>query len=239
MKAVKIISTVLIASSLYGCAATQVVLEKKDLDVQTQMSDTIFLDPVSPGKRTVFVQVRNTSDKQELNIVDSINSRVESKGYTLQEDPDAAHYLLQVNILQAGKTDPAAAERALNSGYGTVVAGATAGYVMGGDGTSAVVGGFLGGAAELVANSLIKDVTYSLITDIQLSEKVKGSVYSDSTHNLKQGNSGSSVVDYSEVSDRKKYQTRVVSTANKVNLEFEDALPELEKGLYNTISGLL
>ncbi|WP_422491663.1 complement resistance protein TraT, partial [Endozoicomonas sp. ALE010] len=37
----------------------------------------------------------------------------------------------------------------------------------------------------------------------------------------------------------KKYQTRVVSTANKVNLKFEEALPELKKGLSNSISGLL
>lgn len=239
MKAVKVISTVLLASTLYGCAATQVALEKKDLDVQTQMSDTIFLDPVSASKKTVFIQIRNTSDKQQLQITDAISSNIQSKGYKLLDDPDAAHYLLQVNILQAGKTDPAAAERALAGGYGSVVIGAAAGYGLGGSGTAATVGGFLGGAAEMVANSLVKDVTYSLITDIQLSERAKGSVSSNSTHSLKQGNSGSTQVQYSEVGERKKYQTRVVSTANKVNLEFEEALPELKKGLSNSISGLL
>ncbi|MGO0309007.1 complement resistance protein TraT [Endozoicomonas acroporae] len=239
MKAVKVISTVLLASTLYGCAATQVALEKKDLDVQTQMSDTIFLDPVSASKKTVFIQIRNTSDRQQLQITDAISSNIQSKGYKLLDDPDAAHYLLQVNILQAGKTDPAAAERALAGGYGSVVVGAAAGYAVGGSGTAATAGGLLFGAAELVANSLVKDVTYSLITDIQLSERAKGSVSSNSAHSLKQGNSGSTQVQYSEVGERKKYQTRVVSTANKVNLKFEEALPELKKGLSNSISGLL
>lgn len=203
------------------------------------MSDTIFLDPVAASKRTVFVQIRNTSDKQELAITDAIISNIQGKGYKLLDDPDAAHFLLQVNILQAGKTDPAAAERALANGYGSVVLGATAGYAVGGSGTAATAGGLLFGATELIANSLVKDVTYSLITDIQLSERSKGSVSSSSAHSLKQGNSGSTQVEYSEVHDRKKYQTRVVSTANKMNLKFEEALPELKKGLTNSISGLL
>ncbi|MGI2030621.1 complement resistance protein TraT, partial [Endozoicomonas acroporae] len=81
MKAVKVISTVLLASTLYGCAATQVALEKKDLDVQTQMSDTIFLDPVSASKKTVFIQIRNISDRQQLQITDAISSNIQSKGY--------------------------------------------------------------------------------------------------------------------------------------------------------------
>jgi len=35
------------------------------------------------------------------------------------------------------------------------------------------------------------------------------------------------------------YRTRVVSTANQVNLEFEDAKNELQKGLAKSLSGLL
>ena len=48
---------------LGGCAAVHTSIAKKDLDVQTKMSDSIFLDPVGPDKRSIFVQVRNTSDK--------------------------------------------------------------------------------------------------------------------------------------------------------------------------------
>ena len=46
---------------LAGCAATQVAISKKDLVVQTKMSDSIFLNPVEPDQQTIYVTVRNTS----------------------------------------------------------------------------------------------------------------------------------------------------------------------------------
>jgi hypothetical protein len=55
------IMTVLV--SLLGCAAVHTSIAKKDLDVQTKMSDTVFLDPVGQDKKVVFVQIRNTSDQ--------------------------------------------------------------------------------------------------------------------------------------------------------------------------------
>ena len=38
--------------------------------------------------------------------------------------------------------------------------------------------------------------------------------------------------------NRKKYQTRIVSSARKTNLEFAEALPHLEQGLVNSIGGV-
>ncbi|MCP3707686.1 complement resistance protein TraT [Paraburkholderia sp. CNPSo 3274] len=43
------------------CAATRLAIEKRDLDVQTKLSGTIFLDPMAESKKTIFVQVRNTA----------------------------------------------------------------------------------------------------------------------------------------------------------------------------------
>ena len=85
---------------LAGCAATHVAISKRDLDVQTKMSDTVFLDPVGPDKRTIFLQIRNTSDKPDLAVNDEIAAALQTKGYTLLQDPEAAHYVLQANILQ-------------------------------------------------------------------------------------------------------------------------------------------
>ena len=44
--------------TLSACAATTTAISKSDLDVQTRMSDSIFLDPLPPARRTVFVQVK-------------------------------------------------------------------------------------------------------------------------------------------------------------------------------------
>ena len=45
-----------------GCGAVHTSIKKSDLDVQTRMSDTVFLEPVAPEKRLVFVSVRNNLD---------------------------------------------------------------------------------------------------------------------------------------------------------------------------------
>jgi hypothetical protein len=40
------------------------------------------------------------------------------------------------------------------------------------------------------------------------------------------------------VTDYKSYRTRVVSTANKVNLNYEEAAPALTEGLTRSLAGL-
>ncbi len=196
-----------------GCAATHVAISKRDLDVQTKMSSTIFLDPVPKEKHTIYLQVRNTSDRPDFRIEDSIKAGIQSRGYRIVNDAGRAHYMLQINILQVGKIDPAAAERIFTAGYGGAIAGAMAGAAMGnGSVRDASAGGLIGGIAETISGAFVKDVTYSIITDLQVSERNGGAW--------------------------KRYQTRILSTANKVNLEFAEAQPSLEKGLIASLSGL-
>jgi hypothetical protein len=196
-----------------GCAATHVAISKRELDVQTKMSSTIFLDPVPKNKQTIYLQVRNTSDRADFQIEDRIRAGLQGRGYKVVNDTNRAHYMLQVNILQVGKIDPAAAERIFSAGYGGAIAGAMAGAAIG-DGSirDASAGGFLGGIVETVSGAFVKDVMYSIITDLQISERNGGGW--------------------------KRHQTRILSTANKVNLEFAEAQPSLEKGLIASLSGL-
>ena len=79
-----------------------------------------------------------------------------------------------------------------------------------------------------------------VVTDIQLTEKAAEGVIvkQDSQQNLKQGMGGTQQQTTSEVTKHKKYRTRVVSTANKANLEYEEASPALTQGLTRAISGL-
>src|SRR3989344_5950633 len=66
---------------LASCAAMTVAIEKKDLDVQTRMSDSIILPPVAPAQMSIWANVRNTSDR-DLNI-ESLRSCHTAKGYRL------------------------------------------------------------------------------------------------------------------------------------------------------------
>jgi hypothetical protein len=232
---------------LNGCAAIHTSIAKKDLDVQTKMSDTIFLDPVGPDKKIIFVDVHNTSDKQNFDIAGPIKEAMAKKGYKVTDNPDEAYYRLQANVLSVSKTSPTAAEAALGGGYGGVLGGAAAGAgvgVVAGGATGGVSGGLLGGVfgglTETVANAYVHDVLYMAVTDVQLVEKAPEGVIvrSDSAQNLSQGLAGTQNQTYSEVSKLKKYRTRVISTANKANLEYEEASPLLTEGLTRVMSGL-
>lgn len=231
---------------LWGCSATHTAIYKRNLDVQTRMSDSIFLDPITSDKRTLFLQVRNTSDKPELDLNTSIADAMTSKGYTLVQNPEQAHYILQTNVLQVGKTDCRAVEHALNQGFGSTVGGALVGAGLGSlkKGShrteSVVVGGVLGAAVATLTDAMVQDVVYSVVADVQISERVANSVtVKEKTRSkLKQGNSGAREVTSTEKVDWKRYQTRVVSTANKVNLKFNKAVPELVQGLTHSITGV-
>ncbi|EFE2395011.1 hypothetical protein HIE70_005627, partial [Escherichia coli] len=54
-----------------------------------------------------------------------------------------------------------------------------------------------------------------------------------------QGTSGSKIQTSTETGNQHKYQTRVVSSANQVNLKFEEAKPHLEDQLAKSIANIL
>lgn len=230
------------AAVITGCAATQTALEHRSLQVSTKQSETIFLDPVSKAQKTVYVSVKNTSD-EEINIAPQLKTALMKHDYTVVNNPSSAHYLLQANVLKVGKMSVAASQSALGGGYGSVIAGAVAGTAAGTltqTGTGMIAGGLTGGLVGLAADSLVKDVNYTMITDIQISEKVgKGvKVNEHFQSRLKNGNSTMSLQTYSRNTQYQRYRTRVVSNADKVNLKFADARGALEQGLVKVISGI-
>lgn len=56
-----VVSLVISTLLLSGCGAVSTVVKKRNLDVKTQMSQTIWLEPSS--EKTVYLQIKNTSDK--------------------------------------------------------------------------------------------------------------------------------------------------------------------------------
>jgi len=235
-----------ITISLMGCSAAHNAINKRTLDVQTKMSASIFLDPVVSDKKTVFLQIRNTSDKPEFDLEPNIAATMIDKGYKVVEAPEQAHYLLQANILQVGRSDLRAADHALTQGFGAALTGAIAGAAVGtlvtkeNNERGAIAGGLIGSSVATVADAMVHDVFYSVITDVQISERVANSiVVKEKTRSkLKQGERGIREITSTEKVEWKRYQTRIVSTANKVNLKFKQATPELIKGLTRSITGI-
>ncbi len=123
-----------------------------------------------------------------------------------------------------------AAQSALQGGYGApltgILAGATAGVATGGStqnmAVAGVAGAIVGGVAETVVNAMVQDVYFVAIIGVQLSQKARAGITGqrDLEVDASQGIGGSETTTFSEVTDEKRYRTRVMSTANKVNLKY-------------------
>lgn len=228
---------------LSGCAAVHTAIAKKDLDVQTRLSDSLFLEP-SQNSKTLYVAVHNTAGVP-LEINAALQQVLAAKGYRIAQDPAQASLWLRANILSIGKSSPSAAQAALGAGYGGPLTGLALGSTIGGAaggwaGFGGVGGMMVGGLLETVADATVKDVTYLVVTDLEIAEQTKAGVkVQNFTHqSLQQGHSGATQQSSSETSDRKKYRTRIVSTANQVNLDYPEAEPALAAGLVRTLAGI-
>lgn len=228
--------------SMSGCSAMHTAIKKRNLDVQTKMSETIFLEPVAPKNKVIYVDIRNTSDK-DVDVNLPVRTTLEARGYRITNNPDEANFMLQANVLKVGKSDLKEARSFLDAGFGGAmgaVAGASMAYAGGGGGRSAAALGLAGAAVGFIADSMVEDVMYVMVTDLQLRERpLKGEVITQTQKaDLAQGSSTSVKQDISGGQVQwKSYRTRIVSTANKVNLEFAEAQPELLKGLSRSLAG--
>ncbi|MDP2570372.1 complement resistance protein TraT [Photobacterium damselae subsp. piscicida] len=232
--------------ALSSCSAVSTAIKKRNLDVQTKMSETIFLNPVSTSMQTVYVQIKNTSDKQDLKVKQLINQKLTEKGYKVVSDLGKAHYLIQANILRVAKSNLREKEALFASAYGAGITGtALAGLAYGGlgghSGSSLMGAGLIGSVVGVAADALVDDTYYTMVTDVQISERVGAGVKVHETNQgiLKQGTSGAKFMTSSRQTDWERYQTRVISSANQVNLDFKDAIPTLENGLANAVAGIL
>lgn len=227
--------------ALSGCGAMSTAVKKRNLDVRTQMSETIWLEPAS--ERTVYIQVRNTSDKDMSGLQTKIASELTAKGYQVSASPDAAYFWVQANVLKADKMDLRQSQGFLSSGYEGAVTGAALGAGITGYNTGsagATLGaGLAAGLVGMAADALVEDVNYTMVTDLQISERSKAVVTTNNVAALKQGSSGVKLQTSTEQGNRAKYQTRVVSNANKVNLKFDEAKPVLEAQLAKSIVGIM
>ena len=227
---------------LTGCTALQTAVEHRNLDVNSRMSHSIFLDPVAPDQKTIYVAVKNTSSQANIGLKDALTEALTQKGWRVTNDFIKAHDRVQVNILQVGKAkDANAVYASLSNGFGGALAGGLLGSAIAhGAASGALAGGVIGAGASWISGMLVKNVTYSMITDVQVAQRTEDGVLvtTDTKSNLAQGSSGTQTQSLHTKSNFVKYRTRIASTANKVNLDFKDAKGALAKQMAHEIAGI-
>ncbi|EEW9379888.1 complement resistance protein TraT [Escherichia coli] len=200
----------------------------------------MWLEPAS--ERTVFLQIKNTSDKDMSGLQGKIADAVKARGYQIMTSPDKAYYWIQANVLKADKMDLRESQGWLSRGYegaavGAALGGGITAYNTGSAGTTLGVG-LATGLIGMAADAMVEDINYTMITDVQIAERTRTSVRTDNVAALRQGTSGSKIQTSTETGNQHKYQTRVVSSANQVNLKFEEAKPHLEDQLAKSIANI-
>lgn len=217
MKIIKVAFVASLVALLSGCAAIGTAVSHRNLETQTLMSHSIFLDPAAPSQRTVYVQERNTTGIPGFTFKSQLISGLTAKGYKIVSDPSRAHYVLQVNTLRVGKASKTAAKEMMGKGYGGALEGGGAAVAIGamaGAGGNGMIGAGLAGAVGgTIVDNMVKDVNYTGVVDVRIT------VHKSASH-------------------RVVHQTRIVVLADRVNLSFEAAQPTLENQLARSVSGI-
>ena len=231
----------ILGANLTSCATASTYAAHKDLSVESKMSSSVFLDPAPKAKKVIYVHIKNTTIQDISILKKSITDNLKSDGWKITDDPDKAFYLLQANVLQAGLAKShGAADSAISDGFSSLVGGAALGAGVGLISDSAVAGGIVGlsvAGADYLGQQVLKDKTYSIITDVQIGQKVDGNVNEVTQADLANGSSSTSQ-SYSNTTNWKKTRVRVGTIADQINLDLKTAMPKVEIGLAKEISGI-
>ncbi|WP_065861132.1 complement resistance protein TraT [Vibrio cidicii] len=251
----KLTSVLALSTVLLGCSAAQTAMKKQDLSVESRTSYSVVLEPVAPEKRIVYAKVRDLSgNSMRKDMQKKLESIFQNEGFTVTQDPDKANMMITASIIAADKGTSADADRYLNSGYkggaeGAIALGGLA-ALSGGGGKETAGAALAGAAIGFLADSLVEDVYYTFVMDVQLRERpLEGDSISNSTKNVnakgaKDKNSSMSSTSKSSV-DRGDnynwivYETRIVTTANKMNLTIEEAIPEVQSRTAETLAEMM
>lgn len=105
--------------------------------------------------------------------------------------PDKAYYWIQANVLKADKMDLRESQGWLNRGYEGALSGAALGAgitAYNSNSAGATLGvGLAAGLVGMAADAMVEDINYTMITDVQISERTKATVTTDNVAALRRG----------------------------------------------------
>lgn len=241
--------------TMVGCSAVQTSLTKQDLTLESHVSTAVVLEPLAPDERIVYVRVKDLSgNTMSKGMMSKIKASLSEEGVKVTNDPKKANLMLNAFIMSAKKTTKDEYNAALQSGYkggaeGALTVGAIT-AISGGDGSTTAGAALAGAAIGFLADTLVEDSYYTFVLDVELRERplegdsisnhkktTKASGYS-SQNNAALTTSGSSV-ERGDSYNWIVYQTRIVTVANKMNLDIQEAIPEVQNKTSETLAEFL
>lgn len=220
-----------------GCAAVQKsVGTYKESRVQTKTSSALFVDPVARDRRTVYLDVKSGVDAFDRRAFrDYVLKQfgTNDNGYKIIDDPEAAQFTMAAYVLNLEETT---AEKAQEKLVEKTTTRDRKGRVTSVTTTETPKQSL----AEMIhgKNTTAKKVI-ALICDVQIRERAAEGVMvrKDSQVDARVADVGSARQTVSEVSDRKEYRTRILTTAEGVNFELAEVQGEMFQKTAAAMSG--
>lgn len=223
----KLISIALLGASflmLSGCFGSsskpevEAASKKQNaLEVETLLSQSVFLRPTLPGERSMYIRFTSTADKPvDLEgLQNQLSERFRAKGFRITS-PENANFMLQINVLSISKTTKSLTKEAVTNGFGAAVAVANAAI--------GPAGQVVGTAAQSATNVFFKDYYFNMVTDILITERIP-------RINQLKG-------EPSEEAKWKENPTRALSSAKDTNANQDECIDNLEENLLRVLNGL-
>lgn len=217
-----------------GSATSASGLSSNGVTLSTKMSSSIFLQPVAPNDKIIYVSTRNTSTAIGLNFKQELISYLINEGYTITNNPEKANFMLMSNVLYVGKkTKSYTMAGALTGGFGGALIGSRYNSA-----TGVIAGGLVGGLIGAAIGAAFKNKAYIMVVDIQLEQRRKGSYMTNGT-STSEGLGNSTTTYNAGVKNWAIYRDRIVSQAKAINLVFSTAEPLLKKQIAHSIANLM
>lgn len=232
------------------------------LQTKSTMAQSLFVEPVSPAKKVVFIAVRNTSG-HTVNLQPKLESQLMQKGYTITQNPEEATFILQANILHC---DIKQENNATDSAILGAGAGAGVGAYNHSSATATVIGGLAGAAVGGLLGKLTEDTIFQMQVDINIRQVTGAEIWADDGQrigqagvsdekragflnsfggNVRDTQGGSKFYSNSTNYNSQMYarnyiekQTMLLAEATRRNLSLDEAIPALEDKVAAQISGI-
>jgi len=233
------ILSIAVAGLVGGCAMVEKsVGTYKEMKVQTKTSSALFVDPVPRERRTIYLDVKSgvdTFDRKAFREYVMKQFGTNDNGYQIVDDPDAAQFTMAAYVLNLEETT---AEKAAEKLVEHTTVRDRRGRVQSVSTTTTEQPKT--NLAEMVTgkNTSSKKII-ALVCDVQIRERAAEGVMvrKDSQVDARVADVGSARQTVSEVSDRKEYRTRILTTAEGTNFELAEVQAEMFKKTAAAMSG--
>ena len=248
--------TICIIIIFIGCGTAK-------LQTQTKMTKTIFLNPINSSVKSIYINIKNSSD-QELNTLENeIINKLKLKKYKIMSNAQKAQYILMVNIISINIKKE---NNSRNGAKDGLIVGSSVSIYNNNGVTGTVLGGLAGGIIGGLIAKNNEDSIIQIIIDIKIQEKtnykIKTSInnsYSQASitdkkrsgfinsfsGSIRSDNGIGDIKDNSIENLSQNYktnyinkQTRIFAEAVKKDLIINNVIPILEKKIAKKISSI-